>query len=73
MKNDYCTQNNGDCKTCSLVNYGMDCRNNKLRRCDMCGVIMYADERSDYADIFSLESARTARHRCDDCYAVNRS
>lgn len=24
---DYCTQNNGDCGTCSLVNYGMDCRN----------------------------------------------
>ena len=23
----YCTQNNGDCKTCSLVNYGKDCRN----------------------------------------------
>jgi len=26
-KKDYCTQNNGDCSTCSLVNYGMDCRN----------------------------------------------
>ena len=26
----YCTQNNGDCKTCSLVNYGRDCRNNPL-------------------------------------------
>jgi hypothetical protein len=23
----YCTQNNGDCSTCSLVNYGRDCRN----------------------------------------------
>ena len=24
---DYCTQNGGDCSTCSLVNYGRDCRN----------------------------------------------
>lgn len=23
----YCTQNNGDCATCSLVNYGRDCKN----------------------------------------------
>ena len=26
----YCTQNNGDCTTCSLVNYGRDCRNNPV-------------------------------------------
>lgn len=30
MKKDYCTQNDGDCLTCSLVNYGYDCRNNKV-------------------------------------------
>ena len=29
MKN-YCTQNEGDCKTCSLTNYNRDCRNNPL-------------------------------------------
>jgi len=29
MKN-YCTQNNGDCSTCSLVNYNRDCRNNPI-------------------------------------------
>jgi hypothetical protein len=28
MKPDYCIQNDGDCKTCSLVNYGRDCQNN---------------------------------------------
>lgn len=27
---DYCTQNGGDCVTCSLVNYGRDCMNNPL-------------------------------------------
>ena len=27
---DYCTQNHGDCSTCSLKNYGRDCRNNKV-------------------------------------------
>ena len=26
----YCTQNNGDCKTCSLANYGRDCQNNPI-------------------------------------------
>ena len=26
----YCTQNDGDCKTCSLVNYGRDCQNNPV-------------------------------------------
>jgi len=29
-KKEYCTQNDGDCKTCSLVNYGMDCQNNPI-------------------------------------------
>ena len=29
MKN-YCTQNEGDCKTCSLTNYNRDCHNNPL-------------------------------------------
>jgi hypothetical protein len=29
-KPDYCTQNDGDCPTCSLVNYGRDCMNNRL-------------------------------------------
>jgi len=27
---DYCTQNNGNCRTCSLVSYGRDCHNNPL-------------------------------------------
>ena len=26
----YCTQNNFDCNTCSLKNYGYDCRGNKI-------------------------------------------
>jgi hypothetical protein len=26
----YCTQNQGDCSTCSLVNYGKDCLNNPV-------------------------------------------
>lgn len=30
MKKDYCTQNDGDCSSCSLVNYGRDCRNYPL-------------------------------------------
>lgn len=30
MRKAYCTQNKGDCTTCSLVNYGMDCANNPI-------------------------------------------
>jgi hypothetical protein len=30
MKKTYCTQNNGDCSTCSLVNYNRDCQNNPI-------------------------------------------
>jgi hypothetical protein len=26
----YCTQNNGNCKTCSLVSYNRDCQNNPI-------------------------------------------
>lgn len=26
----YCTQNNGECETCSLKNYGFDCQNNPI-------------------------------------------
>lgn len=29
---DYCSQNDGDCSTCSLVNYGRDCMNQPLAR-----------------------------------------
>lgn len=31
MKKPYCTQNNGDCSTCSLVNYNRDCHNVPIR------------------------------------------
>ncbi|WP_319477017.1 hypothetical protein [Marispirochaeta aestuarii] len=27
---DYCTQNDGDCRTCSMTSYGRDCMNNPL-------------------------------------------
>jgi hypothetical protein len=30
IKKSYCTQNDGDCKNCSLVNYGLDCKNNNI-------------------------------------------
>jgi len=35
MKNDklfYCTQNDGDCETCSLSNYGRDCQNQPIHK-----------------------------------------
>ena len=30
-KPSYCTQNEGACESCALVNYGRDCRNNPLK------------------------------------------
>lgn len=38
MIKEYCTQNNGNCKTCSFVNYGRDCQNNKIKRFKMSRV-----------------------------------
>jgi len=32
MRKQYCTQNHGDCESCSLVNYNRDCRNVPLGR-----------------------------------------
>ena len=31
MKSEYCTQNEGNCEICSLVNYGRDCQNNSIK------------------------------------------
>lgn len=28
---EYCTQNNQDCLTCSMVSYGLDCHNNQIK------------------------------------------
>lgn len=30
MPKPYCTQNNGNCSTCSLVNYNRDCQNKPI-------------------------------------------
>lgn len=30
MKKDYCTQNDQDCRSCSLTNYGHDCKNKPI-------------------------------------------
>jgi hypothetical protein len=42
----YCSQNNGACNTCSLVNYGMDCRNN-LIFINLLDVLESVDEEED--------------------------
>jgi hypothetical protein len=38
----YCTQNDGDCQTCSLVNYGRDCYNNPIDEPDTTGQLVFA-------------------------------
>lgn len=32
MKKTFCIQNDGNCITCSLVNYGRDCQNNPIEK-----------------------------------------
>ncbi len=39
----YCTQNEGDCDTCSLVNYGLDCHNQPVSLhgdCKGCQIVV---------------------------------
>lgn len=50
----YCTQNDGDCSTCSLVNYGLDCANNP--------VSMDAPEPIAPATYSGFKGARTVEH-----------
>jgi len=45
MEKEYCTQNEGDCETCSLVNYGRDCHNNPVFMVD--GVTVHLDDEDD--------------------------
>lgn len=44
MVRSYCTQNNGDCSSCSLVNYGMDCKNNPIVNADQSDLYWIATE-----------------------------
>lgn len=37
MEKEYCTQNKGDCATCSLVNYNRDCMNRPLNEAGITG------------------------------------
>jgi hypothetical protein len=52
----YCTQNNGDCFTCSLVNYGRDCYNNNI----MLGLADWARQ-SDHSGISARSLVRRGK------------
>lgn len=34
----YCSQTNGNCATCGLVNYGLDCHNNPIQADDILSI-----------------------------------
>ena len=38
MIKEYCTQNDSDCQTCSLVNYGRDCHNVEIAEGESVGM-----------------------------------
>lgn len=77
MKN-YCTQNNGDCLGCSLVNnYGRDCHNNPIARgvsegyCDICSrPIIYCEHGPNYHGSLA---AMIARDRQQDPNRISQS
>lgn len=60
----YCTQNNWDCETCALVNYGLDCHNNRVvpaGPCDNCGKPADGCHCGDYVDTSPLSESQKAK------------
>ena len=45
----YCTQNNGECESCSLSNYGKDCQNKPLNKSESIALRL---------DVSTLESIK---------------
>ena len=62
MKN-YCTQNNGVCASCSLVNYGRDCRNNPVD--DFMDSVSHAEELTA-----GIKAAKEAIERIEEFSSV---
>jgi hypothetical protein len=74
MTTNYCSQNNGDCKTCSLVNYGRDCHNNQLQTCTICGERTPSREHSQaiYDGLGFAPAVDTGKKNiCDKCFVSN--
>jgi hypothetical protein len=74
MTTNYCSQNNGDCKTCSLVNYGRDCHNNPIQTCATCGERTPSKEhfQAVYDDLGFAPAVDTGKkHICDKCFVAN--
>lgn len=65
----YCAQNNGDCSSCSLVNYGQDCHNNIVDRCDNCGQYSWACRCGDWISTLPVDPDEAAR--LDAKYSVD--
>lgn len=57
----YCTQNDGDCYTCSLVNYGLDCHNNPLAGDDILSVPREGIAGLRRGQIMDIHAAATLR------------
>jgi hypothetical protein len=59
MKKSYCTQNNGDCSTCSLSSYNKDCQNNPIvARDEYIHARIPADLKAQ-AQAYAAETGRT--------------
>lgn len=68
---EYCSQNNGNCASCSLVSYNRDCHNNPLRRCSRCGAMTRSAQydQAFYEDLGFTPAIDTGKpHLCDDCF-----
>ena len=60
-KKSYCTQNAGDCWTCSLVNYGRDCLNNPVNYADFEAVSGNDDKEMNFNRFFPGQTVAGAR------------
>jgi hypothetical protein len=58
----YCTQNNENCSTCSLVNYNKDCNNNPITQKETRLNIRISPELKEKFEIWCAENGTDPSH-----------
>ena len=68
---EYCVYGGNRCGECSLVNYGMDCHNNKVH---LCGCGHRATAAQWFVDIFGEPNyTNIGKEDCHDCFLLKPS
>ena len=63
----YCTQNKGDCRTCSLSNYGRDCQNRSIAAREMGALKSPAKAAASRANLAGSRHVPPRKPRCQRC------